>query len=348
MTMTKDRRRFNPLVGLLVAIVGLIVLLVAQHIPNRHGMEADLTQRSEQALSSAGLSQVRVSFTGRDGTLRAGSPGEAERALGVVRALEGVRAAEAKVTPVPERTAPPSVVLALAGGRVSISGRVPTEAAQTALVAAAVAVFGTGAVDHRLTVDNSVTAAALSGLPEVLRALGRNAGDTTAELSDGRLVLTGALASAAGRAAVLAAAAGTGAAVVDQTRVADVQPQLTSLPSLTFPVGGVALTPGARASLVAAARILTANPDARIRIEGHTDSSGSAESNLAFSRTRARTVRDFLATQGVAAERMSTKGYGESQPKLSNTSAANRSVNRRVELVVSDGTPHQPGGGNGT
>ena len=348
--MTGNRRRFNPLIGLFVAVVGLVFILVAQNVPNRHRMETDLTHRSEQALQSAGLPQVGVTFTGRDGELRAGSPAEAERALAVVRALDGVRVAEARVPSVPAAPAPvpPSVVLALRDGRVAISGRVPTDAARTALVDAAAAMRGTRAVDDRLTVDTAVTDTGLSGLPGVLRAGGENTDSMTAELSNGRLVLTGTAYTKTSRAAVIAAAAGTGAAVVDRIQVSAAQQRLTSLPPLTFRLGGAVLTPAARASLTTAGRILAANPGMRIRIEGHTDSSGSAASNLTLSRVRAGTVRDFLVRQGIAAERMSAIGYGETRPKLSNTSTSNRSANRRVELVVSNGTPGELTGNNGT
>lgn len=332
--MKENTRRFNPLVGLLVAVVGLIAILGAQHVPNRHRMESDLTQRSERALRSAGLDQVKVTFTGRDGRLSADSSAEAERALGIVRALDGVRAAEAQVPPA-ATVVPPTVLLALAHGRVSISGRVPTEDSRTGLVGAAVAVFGADAVDDALAVDGTVTDAALSGLPGLLRAFGTEVDDTSAELGGGTLVLAGLLPSETSKATVMAAALGTGAVVVDRLRVPEIQQQLTSLPPVTFAFGAHTLTPAGRASLVAAGRILTANPSARIRVEGHTDSVGSAGFNLGLSRDRARTVHDFLRTQGVPADRMKVEGYGESRPKLSNASAANRSANRRVELVVS-------------
>ncbi|MFI6761080.1 OmpA family protein [Micromonospora sp. NPDC050417] len=330
-------QRFNPLVGLVVALVGMVVLLVAQHIPNRHGMEENLTQRSEQALRSAGLPQVRVTFTGRDGRLEAGSATEAERALDIVRALDGVRAAEAEVPPSLETAvmpAPPSVLLALTGGKVSISGTVPTEDSRTTLVAATVAAFGVEAVDNRLTVDDAVTDAALSGLPGLLRALGRDTFDMRAELTGGTLNLAGTVPSEARKVAVLASARDTGAAVVDGLRVPDVQRQLTSLPPLRFSFGSAALTPATRASLVKIGQVLNANPSTRIQVDGHTDSVGSARFNLALSRDRAEAVLDFLREQGVTADRLDTKGYGESRPKLSNTSSANRAVNRRVELVV--------------
>lgn len=348
---TNGKRRFNQLIGLIVALVGLTAVLVVQHIPNRHRMEADLTHRSEQALRSAGLPQVQVTFTGRDGQLRAGSPTDADRALGVVRGLEGVRVVEAKVPPTSKTAAvrvPPNVIFTLSDGKVSVAGRVPTEAARSVLVQAAAESRGGVVVDNRLAVDDVVTDAYLSGLPEVFRAFGRNVEKATMELSGDKLVLTGTVSSEVKKIAVLSAAGGVGAAVVDRIRVADVQQQLTRLPPLTFGFGGVSLTSATRASLVAASRILKDNPSVRISIDGHTDSRGSAESNLSFSRARARMVRDFLVAQGVSADRLSPNGYGEARPKVPNTSAANRAVNRRAELVVRNDLPQGIRGNNGT
>lgn len=342
-------RRFQPLVGLVVALLGLAVLLTAQQFPNRHRMEADLTQRSAQALHTAGLSDVRVSFTGRDGRLRATSPDEARQALDIVRALEGVRAAEAEVpresepAPVP---VPPSVLLTMADGTVSISGTVPGEDFRTALVRAAADVVGTDDVDERLTVDDGVTDTGLSSLPAVLAALGRDADDATVTLDGGTLTLTGTASSEVRKARVLAAARSSGAQLVDRLGVADVREQIAELPPLTFALGGASLTSASRASLVRLGRILRDNPSTRIRIEGHTDSSGSAASNLVLSRTRAKAVLTFLLDQGVAADRLTSRGYGETRLKVPDTSPANRAENRRVELLASTSTP--AAGNNGT
>src|SRR5688572_8896956 len=103
-----NERRFHPLLGLAVAAVGLAGIVTAQHLPVRHTVQDDLTARSEQALSAAGLSAVEVGFIGRDGTLKAGSAADADRALAIVRGLEGVRVVEAEVPAVAVPTAGPS------------------------------------------------------------------------------------------------------------------------------------------------------------------------------------------------------------------------------------------------
>ena len=81
-----------------------------------------------------------------------------------------------------------------------------------------------------------------------------------------------------------------------------------------------------------AAVILKANPDLTGEVQGHADSTASAEHNQTLSEARARAVRDYLIRQGVAPERVAVKGYGETRPAASNDSVEGRALNRRVEL----------------
>jgi len=77
-------------------------------------------------------------------------------------------------------------------------------------------------------------------------------------------------------------------------------------------------------------------PTATAVIEGHTDSRGAAAYNQSLSERRAASVRDYLVSQGgVAADRLTSRGYGETRPKASNDTAEGRQDNRRVSAVVS-------------
>jgi outer membrane protein OmpA-like peptidoglycan-associated protein len=67
---------------------------------------------------------------------------------------------------------------------------------------------------------------------------------------------------------------------------------------------------------------------------GHTDNTGSAAANQSLSLTRANAVKGLLVGQGVAANRISTTGYGQTRPVASNDSEAGRAQNRRLELNV--------------
>jgi outer membrane protein OmpA-like peptidoglycan-associated protein len=70
-----------------------------------------------------------------------------------------------------------------------------------------------------------------------------------------------------------------------------------------------------------------------IEVAGHTDSRGSDAYNMNLSQQRAEAVRNYLVSKGIAAERLSAKGYGESQPVAGNVTDEDRFKNRRVELV---------------
>jgi outer membrane protein OmpA-like peptidoglycan-associated protein len=72
--------------------------------------------------------------------------------------------------------------------------------------------------------------------------------------------------------------------------------------------------------------------EVRVEIGGHTDSRGSDGYNQKLSQARAESVRAYLASKGVAADRLTAKGYGESQPESDNDTDAGRARNRRVEL----------------
>jgi len=104
------------------------------------------------------------------------------------------------------------------------------------------------------------------------------------------------------------------------------------LRGVTFESGRSALKPDSYTILDIVAASLVANPDIKIEIAGHTDNTGSAATNTRLSQARADAVRAYLASKGVAPERMVAKGYGPSQPVAPNTAAAGRAQNRRVEL----------------
>jgi OmpA-OmpF porin, OOP family len=340
---TGDRARPGRLVPVLVALAGLAAIAVVQCVPNRHSMENDLTRRSANALRAGGMSNVEVSFVGRDGTVRVHSPADGARALAVVRAQRGVRVVVSSggtpAPPVPA-TAQPAVTLTIDAGRVVLAGAVPSRSVHDGLLRAASDTFGAGTVDDRLTLDPAVADTGLLALPGVLAALGKDA-TAVVELRGGTVTLTGSVPTPGAKdAAARAAAAVAGpSAVVDRLTVApapgpQVQALLGALPSVTFETGSATLTQQGRGVVASVAAILAANPGVRVSIEGHTDDQGSAGDNLALSQARARAVLDALVAAGIRADRLSAAGFGESRPKVPNTSDANRAVNRRVELIV--------------
>jgi len=96
-----------------------------------------------------------------------------------------------------------------------------------------------------------------------------------------------------------------------------------------------ALLPTAQTKLNDVANALTKqDKDSNMVVEGHTDSQGAAAMNQELAQKRAESVRTYLVSRGIAADRITAKGLGPSQPIADNTSPEGRANNRRVEIVV--------------
>ena len=102
---------------------------------------------------------------------------------------------------------------------------------------------------------------------------------------------------------------------------------------ILFDSGSARLSGSSDAELGQIKAALDATPGLRIRIEGHTDASGGASTNLRLSQQRADAVRAWLTGRGIAAGRLEARGFGEDNPVASNDTASGREQNRRVEIV---------------
>lgn len=76
------------------------------------------------------------------------------------------------------------------------------------------------------------------------------------------------------------------------------------------------------------------NPNSTIMIQGHTDNEGDPSENLALSQKRADSVKDYLISLSISPSRLNAKGYGDTMPKVANTSKANKAKNRRTDFVL--------------
>lgn len=104
------------------------------------------------------------------------------------------------------------------------------------------------------------------------------------------------------------------------------------LEGVTFELGSDILTAGAMRVLDRVAESLIASPDFRVRVAGHTDSTGARDFNMGLSQRRAESVMQYLVAMGVDADRLIAVGYGPDRPVADNGTAAGRAMNRRVEL----------------
>ncbi|WP_417263437.1 OmpA family protein [Celeribacter sp.] len=107
------------------------------------------------------------------------------------------------------------------------------------------------------------------------------------------------------------------------------------LDDLTFDTGSATLGEGPFTSLQTLAGYLASHPEARIILVGHTDNTGSLDSNTGLSRQRAQAVRQrLITTYGVPSGQISADGIGYLAPRVSNSTPEGREQNRRVEAVI--------------
>jgi len=126
---------------------------------------------------------------------------------------------------------------------------------------------------------------------------------------------------------------GTG---VEVTQTADNQLKLNIPSDASFAVGRADIQPSFRPILDTFAQGMVRNPEARVRIIGHTDSTGTDAINNPLSVNRAASVRDYLVARGVPMGSISIDGRGSREPVASNDTTAGRASNRRVEMFMAE------------
>ena len=108
--------------------------------------------------------------------------------------------------------------------------------------------------------------------------------------------------------------------------------QALVLEGVNFESDSAVLLPSSLVVLDRVATSLKDWPEVRVEVAGHTDSTNTVVHNQKLSDRRAESVRNYLIGQGVAAARLTAKGYGEGTPIANNATKEGRAKNRRVEL----------------
>lgn len=106
------------------------------------------------------------------------------------------------------------------------------------------------------------------------------------------------------------------------------------LDNIQFQSGRSILLDESYTTLDKVVNVLEENPNIKVEISGHTDSSGSLELNQRLSENRAKAVADYLISKGVSKDKITSKGYGPSMPIETNTTKEGRAKNRRVEFKI--------------
>jgi OOP family OmpA-OmpF porin len=225
--------------------------------------------------------------------------------------------------------------------RITLTGRVPDEAARAAVEMRARKIYGTANITNAIAVTDVAQPAefadAAAAFPPDLRGAAAGA---RATLADGVLTLEGDVGSERIQADLVhgIAAAAPKLRLDNRLRIAPAQRIAASIAELLgrrtveFDSGAATLTTAGRETLDLIAPLLAADPGARFEIAGHTDDRGEAAFNRDLSERRAAAVRDYLESKGVAAERFDVRGYGDTRPIADNASATGRQKNRRIEF----------------
>ena len=242
------------------------------------------------------------------------------------------------------------------GNDVTLTGVLPTEAAKTSFVDMVRGLFGSSVnVIDNLTVRDGVSIPDLSGIGTALKP-DVDIPDFAWRVEGDTITLTGTAPSEDVRAAAEAAAktAWPDAKVDNQIVVvgatatapapapaasgcATLQSDITGLlqTPINFATDGFSLAGNSQGLLTQVADKIKACPDAKIAVKGFTDNTGNDAINQPLSDSRAKSVADFLVSQGITAGNVTSQGFGSSNPVASNDTPEGKSQNRRVEIAVS-------------
>ncbi len=340
-----------------IALALLVWLCLGRHVP---AIEKDLVNCTTEGLNRAGIDWARVGISGRDITLSGAAPSAELRDMAeeIARsACSGVRTVEntiAVAQPVPAAvpSSPYEMNIILEGGEVVLSGMVPDEETRKAVVQAAEQRVGADKVRDRIQIVSGAPAGWRVAALDVAALLDRFS-RMSATMVDTDVRISGVVDSEATRSQVeqsLTAALPGGYSHRYDIVVPEPQPvaepvaaadncqqqfdELLAERSIHFKTSSARISNKSYALLDELARVASECPEARIRIEGHTDSRGGERMNLKLSQARAESVVRYLIGKGIAASRLAAVGYGESRPVADNGTAAGQARNRRIEFNV--------------
>ncbi|TDU82332.1 OOP family OmpA-OmpF porin [Kribbella voronezhensis] len=353
-------------VWLLAAVLVSALLAAALLVTRTGATEDDLRERSLAALQAQGINGVQVTMDGRDATVVVPAGADAQQAREVVARVDGIRVARATggsvdvaATPSPSPTtggqteaviAPFSLVRTDTSFEVTIAVR--NQAIKDAIVTEVQSLLKDGGTfGDKITVDPDSGLANVTAVTGLLRALSTATGDASVDYDGTTVKLSGRVSDQATKATAARAAATAvpGAVVANQLTVPQLAKppvseacqtfearlaQFTAQNKIIFLSGTAIVNDPSRPSVVKAAALLKSCATTRVEVAGYTDNLGSSASSLPLSQERADAVKATLTRLGVPAERLTSRGYGEADPVASNSTAAGRVANRRVELRI--------------
>ncbi len=218
--------------------------------------------------------------------------------------------------------------IAISSDRISLSGTAPDQASHDAIINRALELLGGYSIIERINVLPAEAMARETPADEAAanKALAEQAliAEKPAEAESTEVETT--------EETQPASQTSTEAPSID---VADaIRAAYEALPNkqILFQSGSAILTTESQVVLRDIVRLLEEYPEAKMDIDGHTDSQGNADINLQLSQQRANAVRDFIVDQGISVFRLAAFGFGEGVPIADNDSPEGRAINRRIEF----------------
>jgi OOP family OmpA-OmpF porin len=336
-----------------VLLGGLALAILLLLCPQVRGpaIQADILERTQAALASAGLAEARVTADGRDVTLN-GAVSSAERRDEARRVAEGVRGVRvvdnqlAVAAAAASAGLPTTLDASIRGMRIAFRGLVPNAELRSALIRDAREVFGYWSVADELAVDENLDASVWpTSFTDILEAFHGRGAEIDLTARDGRVLVEGTVLSELEVERITGALR---AALPDtelDIRLTVRQPRndRESLQArldgalrgknVEFASDGDEITPAGRAVLDEVYDLI-ADADVKLVITGHTDAQSTPEYNVPLSERRAAAVREYLIGRGIDPTRLYSAGFGESRPIASNDTPEGRQHNRRTEFHV--------------
>ena len=227
-------------------------------------------------------------------------------------------------------------------GKIVLSGAVPDEAAKASMLARMRELYGADQVVDQMTVGGVVTPA--NWAADVRKALGYH----IKSISHGQVTFDGTTVTLKGEvnseatrqqvASDFATALNANYTIRNALRVAVSEQStiddLLANRTVEFESGSAVLTPAGKTILDEVIAVIKKMPARRVDIIGHTDGEGARSANIALSLSRAEAVKLYLRDHGIDPSTLQASGLGPDQPIASNTTAAGRARNRRIEFRV--------------
>jgi OOP family OmpA-OmpF porin len=296
-----------------------------------------------------------ISIDGGAVTIAGQAPSEDVRKDLVARATSaaGGMSLSDKLTVGAAGVALPPFTAGLTNGKVMLDGTVPDQSAKDRILAAAAAAFGAGNFIDRMRIappeiGQRFGVGWLDRILSWLPFLGRFGSRGDISFNGQSVTVGGEVATQDIKTRLLDDLRGVFGAdftINDQITVTEslldeaearAQANLKQLlmKGIEFSTASDKITPAGAAVLDEAAKALAENAEANIEISGHTDNVGAAKMNQDLSQRRAASVRKYLTGKGIAAARMTPKGYGPTQPIADNSTDEGKARNRRIEFRV--------------